>query len=70
MRPLEGVEEHWPDQVDGQMACKRCGQSLLSVKFGVWLIWLSLETGQICKGGSDGEMVAAVGDADLRAAGE
>lgn len=48
--PLVGVHEHRPELVDGRMACKLCGQRIRSLRFGVWLIWVSLEPGQVCTG--------------------
>lgn len=50
--PLKGVREHRPQLADGQMACAACTQQVYSMRFGVWLIWVSLESGQICPEGS------------------
>lgn len=46
--PLKGVHEHRPEQSDDGTVCGLCGQALYSLRFGVWVIWISLETGQPC----------------------
>lgn len=56
MKPLTGVYEHRPEQADDGTLCGICGQQLVSLRFGVWLIWISLETGQPCKGAEDREI--------------
>jgi hypothetical protein len=33
---------------EGIMRCQLCGEALYPLRFGVWLIWLSLESGQVC----------------------
>jgi hypothetical protein len=49
--PLTGVREHRPrPDEDGVMACAACDQPVYLLKFGVWLIWVSLESGQVCDG--------------------
>lgn len=49
MRPLKGVHEHKAYQDDaGNMRCENCARELMSLRFGVWLIWISLENGQAC----------------------
>lgn len=48
--PLTGVHEHQPELVDDLMRCALCGQRVRSLRFGVWLIWVSLESGQVCQG--------------------
>jgi hypothetical protein len=51
MKPLQGVPEHQPDyrrEPNQDVMCKKCGKALESLRFGVWLIWISLENGQVC----------------------
>lgn len=52
-RPLTGVREHRPRMAGGPMQCQDCCQPVYSLKFGIWLIWVSLESGQICAGRID-----------------
>lgn len=51
MKPLQGVHEHQPDyerDANADVVCKSCGKPLESLRFGVWVIWISLENGQVC----------------------
>lgn len=54
MRPLQGVHEHKAYQDDSGespvMRCRECGNELESLRFGIWLIWITLENGQVCPG--------------------
>jgi hypothetical protein len=52
VKPLQGVHEHKPDYAeDRKVVCRECGKELESLRFGIWLIWISLENGQVCPGG-------------------
>jgi hypothetical protein len=47
-RPLTGVHEHRPEVPDRRATCKQCKRPLYPLQFGVWRIWVTLESGQIC----------------------
>lgn len=46
-RPLDHVREHRPGPAPW-LLCEFCGRPVYPLKFGVWLVWVSLEAGQAC----------------------